>query len=79
MTQKRCAGRTKSCGQAADLVRRHGEIMPLKRTIIIPAILTLSTAGSILAGSAATLLATQAPTAVVATASSVKPNYVYEG
>jgi hypothetical protein len=51
--------------------------MSVKRTIIIPAILALSTAGSILAGSAATLLATQAPAAVVATASSMKPNYVH--
>ncbi len=54
--------------------------MSVKRTIIIPAILTLSTAGSILAGTAATLAATQAPAAVVATSSSfVHPNYVYDG
>ena len=53
--------------------------MSVKRTIIIPAILTLSTAGSILAGSAATLLATQAPAAVVATASSgMHPNLVHD-
>jgi hypothetical protein len=53
--------------------------MPLKRTIIIPAILMLSTAGSILVGTAATLAATQAPAAVVATASSgMHPNYVYD-
>jgi len=79
MTQKRCAGRTKSCGQAADLVRRHGEIMPLKRTIIIPAIMALSAVGSVLAGSAATLAATAAPSAVVATAAHVHPDYLYHG
>ena len=35
--------------------------MPIKRTIIIPAILALSAAGSILAGSAVTATAAQAP------------------
>ncbi len=52
--------------------------MSIKRTIIIPAILTLSTAGSILAGTAATLAVTQAP-AVAATSSSMHPNFVYDG
>lgn len=52
--------------------------MPIKRTIIIPAILALSTAGSILAGSAATL-ATQAPAAVAATATAKQPGFVYHG
>ncbi len=54
--------------------------MLLKRNIIIPAILMLSTAGSILAGTAATLVTTQAPAAVVATSSSsMHPNFVYDG
>ena len=53
--------------------------MRIRRSIIVPAILTLSTAGSIVAGTAATLAATQAPAAVVATASSVHPNFVYDG
>ena len=49
--------------------------MSIKRTIIIPAILTLSTAGSALAGTVATVTASQAPTAVVA----MHPNFVYDG
>ena len=53
--------------------------MPIKRTIIIPALLALSTAGSALAGSAVSLAATAAPTAVVATASSMHPDFVYHG
>ena len=53
--------------------------MPIKRTIIIPALLTLSTAGSALAGAAVSLAATSAPTAVVATASAMHPAYVYNG
>ena len=52
--------------------------MPIKRTIIIPAILALSTAGSVLAGSAAAL-ATQAPAAVAATAAAKQPSFVYHG
>lgn len=38
--------------------------MRIKRTIIIPAILALSTAGSILAGSAVPVVATQGTVAV---------------
>jgi hypothetical protein len=53
--------------------------MSVKRTIIIPAILSLSAAGSILAGSTATLLATQAPAAVTATAPVKAPAFVYRG
>jgi hypothetical protein len=80
MTHKRCAGRTKSCGQAADLCRLCGGIMSVKRTIIIPAILTLSMAGSILAGSAVSLATATAPTAVVAAAaSSAHPDFLYQG
>jgi hypothetical protein len=43
--------------------------MPIKRTIIIPAILALSTAGSVLAG----------PAAVAATAAAKQPSFVYHG
>jgi hypothetical protein len=53
--------------------------MGIRRKILIPAILTLSTAGSILAGSAVSLVAAQAPSAVVATASSMHPAYLYRG
>ena len=53
--------------------------MLLKRTIIIPALLTLSTAGSVLAGTAVSLVATSAPSAVVASTSSMHPSFVYEG
>lgn len=72
-------GPTKSCGQAADLFRRRGGIMSVKRTIIIPVILTLSTAGSVLAGSAVSLATATTPTAVVAAASHAHPDYLYQG
>jgi hypothetical protein len=52
--------------------------MTLKRTSIIPAILALSTAGSILAGTAATVIATTAPAAVTATAAA-RPAHVFDG
>jgi alcohol dehydrogenase YqhD (iron-dependent ADH family) len=52
--------------------------MSVKRTIIIPAILTLSAAGSVLAGSAVSL-ATATATAVVAAASFTHPDYLYQG
>ena len=42
--------------------------MRIKRTVIIPAILALSTGGSILAGSVAPLMATQASTVSVVAA-----------
>ena len=48
--------------------------MRIKRAIIVPAILALSTAGSIAAGSAVPLMASSAP-AVVAAA----PSIVYHG
>jgi hypothetical protein len=52
--------------------------MHLKRAIIIPAILTLSATGSILAGSAAPVIAAQAPAAqVLAASSSSGPNFYY--
>ena len=49
--------------------------MPIKRTIIIPAILALSAAGSVLAGSAATLAATPAPSAVAGNRLRHMPDY----
>jgi hypothetical protein len=52
--------------------------MSIKRTSIIPAILSLSTAGSILAGTAATVIATTAPAAVTATAAA-RPAHVFDG
>jgi len=48
--------------------------MRIKRAIIVPAILALSTAGSIAAGSAVPLLASSAPAVV-----SASPNMVYHG
>ena len=53
--------------------------MTIKRTVIIPAIMALSAVGSVLAGSAVTLAATSAPSAVVATAPHVHPDWVYNG
>ena len=64
--------------QAADLIRRCGETMSIKRTAIVPAILALSTAGSILAGTTATVLATSVP-ATAAVAAAAKPAHIYEG
>ena len=52
--------------------------MSIKRTAIVPAILALSTAGSILAGTTATILATSAP-ATAAVAAAAKPAHIYEG
>ena len=51
----------------------------MKRTIIIPAVLALSTAGSVLAGTAVSLAATSAPAAVVAVSVHARPGYVYNG
>jgi hypothetical protein len=54
--------------------------MRVGRAIIIPAILALGAAGSILAGSAAPVMAAQAPIAhVQAAAPSATPGYVYYG
>jgi hypothetical protein len=54
--------------------------MPIRRAIIIPAILALSAAGSILAGSAVPAAVAQAPTAhVLSVASSAHPNVYYHG
>jgi hypothetical protein len=50
--------------------------MGIRRAIIIPAILALSAAGSILAGSAVPAVAAQAPSAHVVT---VAPNVFYHG
>ena len=51
--------------------------MKLKRRILAP-ILALSAVGSVLAGSAVTLAATSAPSAVVAAAHPVHPDTVYD-
>lgn len=79
MAQKRCAGPAKERPRAADLARSRGGIMTIKRTIIVPAIMALSAVGSVLAGSAVTMAATSAPSAAVATASYVHPDYLYNG
>jgi hypothetical protein len=50
--------------------------MRIKRAIIVPTILALSTAGSILAGSALPLVAAPASTTVAASAS---PLFLYHG
>ena len=53
--------------------------MRIRRTIIIPAILALSAAGSILAGSAVPVAAAQAPSAhVLSAASSASPHVYYQ-
>jgi hypothetical protein len=49
--------------------------MSIRRTIIIPAILALGTAGSILAGSALSAAVAQAPAAATST---VHPSIYYE-
>jgi hypothetical protein len=69
--------RRRSCSRSLTWLEAHGEIMHLKRTVIIPAIMALSAAGSVLAGSAVTIAATSAPSAVVASAPSVHPDYLY--
>jgi len=53
--------------------------MRIKRTVIIPIILALSAAGSILAGSAVPAVAAQASTAHVTTAAHAIPNIHYWG
>jgi hypothetical protein len=54
--------------------------MRIRRAIIIPVILALGAAGSILAGSAVPVAAAQAPIAhVLSTASSASPNVYYNG
>ena len=63
--------------QAADLCRRRGGIVSIKRNIIIPAILSLGTAGSILAGSTAVVLTSSAPAAVAASATHMRPDFIY--
>ncbi len=52
----------------------------MKRKIILPAILALSTAGSALAGSALAVAPAAAPAAAVAaSAHGVHPDFVYNG
>ena len=66
--------------QAADLGKSHGGVMRIGRKIIIPAILALGAAGSILASSAASATVAQAPAAhVLATTSHAIPNLYYHG
>ena len=62
--------------QATDLCRRHGGIMRIGRSIVIRAILALSAAGSILAGSSVPAMVAQAPAAHVVAAS---PHVYYHG
>lgn len=53
--------------------------MSIRRTIVIPAILALGAAGSILAASAAPAAVAQAPAAhVLAATSTAQPNIFYE-
>jgi hypothetical protein len=77
MAQKRFAGPAKELRQPLTSPEADGEIMTIKRTVIIPAIMALSAVGSVLAGSAVTLAATSAPSAVVVTASSAHPAAVF--
>jgi hypothetical protein len=51
----------------------------ITRRVIVPAILTLSTAGSIVAGTATSITATSASSAVVASAPAHSPDYLYRG
>ena len=53
--------------------------MSVKRSIIAPAILMLSTAGSIAAGTVATVAITSAPAAAVASAPQAQPAFLYRG
>jgi hypothetical protein len=53
--------------------------MSVKRKVILPALLSLSTAGSILAGSTAIVLTSTAPAAVAASAAAARPAYLYHG
>lgn len=61
--------------QAADLCRRRGGVMSVKRSIIIPAILALSAAGSILAGSTVSVAAAQATSVHVVAATPLGTHY----
>lgn len=51
--------------------------MRIRRAVIVPAILTLGAAGSVLTTSAVPLMATQASSAYVLAATSAKPDFVY--
>ena len=53
--------------------------MSLKRKFILPALLSLSTAGSIAAGTTAIVLTSSAPAAVAASAHAAKPDFIYFG
>lgn len=53
--------------------------MRIRRAVVIPVILALSAAGSILAGSAVPVVAAQASTVHVVAGSSAKPHTYYRG
>jgi hypothetical protein len=53
--------------------------MRIRRAVIIPAILALGAVGSILAGSAAPVVAAQAPAAHVLATGSAAPDILYYG
>jgi hypothetical protein len=63
--------------KAADLGRCHGGVMRIRRAIIVPAILTFSTTGSILAISAVPMVAAQASSSYVLAAPSYTINIFY--
>jgi hypothetical protein len=64
--------------QAVDLGRYLGGIVRIRRAIIVSAILALSAAGSMLAGSATPVAAAHAPSAhVLAAAPNVVPDIYY--
>ena len=70
----------KAVQPAAGLGNRHGGIMRIRRAIIIPAILALGVAGSILSGSAMAAAAGHAPSVhVPAAAAPANPNMYYRG
>ena len=62
--------------RAADLGNRHGGIMRIRRDLIIPAILALGVAGSLLTGSAVPVAAAHAPGVQVQAAA---PNVFFHG
>ena len=51
--------------------------MSVTRKVILPAILSLSTAGSIVAGTTAIVLTSSAPAAAAASATAMRPAYIY--
>jgi hypothetical protein len=80
-TRLRCAVQTDEARlHASELCKRLGGVMRISRDIIIPAILALGAAGSIVAASAVPAVAAQAPAAhVQASAVSAHPDTWYYG